>query len=97
MINLRELISDFFYRRKGIWINKHPRNIHREGPTQIVTPKTYKENRLVREFYGHGRLPCCGAETFIEGPSGGMSTNIRCGDCGKRYNITPVLGLIEEI
>ena len=97
MLSLRDLISNFFYRRKGIWVKSHPRNIHGEGPTQIVTPKEYRENRLVREFYGHGRLPCCGAKTFIEGPSGGASTNIKCSECGKRYNITPFVGQIEEI
>jgi hypothetical protein len=34
---------------------------------------------------------------YFEGPSGGISTNIFCGDCGAGFNITPVLEIAERI
>ena len=93
---LREAVKDFHYRRKGVWVGNHPRNVHGRGPTQIVTPEEYRENRLVREFYGHKRMPCCGSKQYQEGPRGGMSMNIRCA-CGKRYDVCQPAGTIEEI
>ena len=39
----------------------------------------------------------CGCKHFEEGPSGGLSTNYRCTKCHKEYNITPYLGIAEEI
>lgn len=42
--------------------------------------------------------PLCGSHRgFYEGPSGGMSTNIECISCGKKFNVTPMLGIAEEI
>lgn len=34
---------------------------------------------------------------WMEGPSGGMSTNIFCGDCGAGFNVTPVIQIAERI
>jgi hypothetical protein len=34
---------------------------------------------------------------FVEGPSGGMSTNVFCSHCGQGYNITPVAHWAELI
>lgn len=34
---------------------------------------------------------------YLEGPSGGMSTNIECSECGSKFNITPAIGLAERI
>jgi len=39
------------------------------------------------------QCPNCEKGHLYEGPSGGMSTNIRCRICGQGYNITPILGL----
>lgn len=41
----------------------------------------------------------CGIEpkAFIEGPSGGMSTNVFCARCGQGYNLTPVAHWAEMI
>lgn len=42
--------------------------------------------------------PNCGSHKgFTEGPSGGMSTNIFCADCGQGFNITPMIGIAERI
>lgn len=34
---------------------------------------------------------------LYEGPSGGMSTNVFCGNCGHGYNITPMMQRAEDI
>jgi hypothetical protein len=34
---------------------------------------------------------------FIEGPSGGMSTNVFCSQCGQGYNLTPIAQWAELI
>lgn len=45
-----------------------------------------------------GVCPDCGkAEGFYEGPSGGMSTNIKCAACEAGFNVTPVIGRAERI
>src|SRR5215475_12729377 len=44
-----------------------------------------------------GTCPDCGDNEWFEGPSGGMSTNIKCAKCGLWLNHTPVLGLAERI
>ena len=43
------------------------------------------------------KCPNCEGGQLYEGPSGGMSTNIRCHICGQGYNVTPMMGLIENI
>jgi hypothetical protein len=35
------------------------------------------------------RCPDCGSSDFIEGPSGGMCTNIMCAGCGAKFNMSP--------
>lgn len=44
-----------------------------------------------------GSMPCidCGVARWQEGPSGGMSTNYQCAECGSRFNVGP--GTIERI
>lgn len=37
----------------------------------------------------HQRCPDCRGDEFLEGPSGGMSTNIMCSSCGARFNMSP--------
>jgi hypothetical protein len=38
------------------------------------------------------RCPDCAGEYFLEGPSGGMSTNWMCANdaCGSRFNLAPL-------
>lgn len=35
--------------------------------------------------------------SVLEGPSGGMSSNVFCSNCGHGYNITPPLAMAEDI
>jgi hypothetical protein len=57
----------------------------------------YDEERMKKEFYKKGKLPCCGNTKFIEGPSGGLSLNIKCAACGEWFNICPEMEFIEKI
>lgn len=43
--------------------------------------------------------PDCGArfKGFMEGPSGGMSTNIMCFGCKHWFNVTPVIGIADRL
>ncbi len=34
---------------------------------------------------------------MLEGPSGGMSTNVKCDICERKWNLTPVIGQMERI
>lgn len=34
---------------------------------------------------------------LYEGPSGGMSTNVFCNNCGQGYNLTPMIEIAERI
>jgi len=36
-----------------------------------------------------GICPDCDSKTFDRGPEGGLSTNIRCVDCGSKFNVCP--------
>ena len=42
------------------------------------------------------QCPECGG-AFIEGPSGGMSTNVKCEDCEKRFNLSPTMQRLDRI
>lgn len=45
-----------------------------------------------------GACPHCKRKTrFYEGPSGGLSTNIQCEKCGWWFNVTPVIGIAQDI
>lgn len=47
-------------------------------------------------FYELGLMPCCrGNMGYYEGPSGGMSQNIKCGCCGHKWNMTA--GFIKRL
>src|SRR5215469_15192280 len=71
---------------------------------RFVTPTGFLSSVPVPdkpELFNAGRFdgtcPDCGNEEWLEGPSGGMSTNIKCTKCGLWLNHTPVLGLAERI
>jgi len=55
---------------------------------------TWEKNFL---YSNNFKCPNCEGGPLYEGPSGGMSTNIRCRLCGQGYNITPAMGLIQNI
>ena len=44
------------------------------------------DNKLMEKFLEHNACPDCGSDKFIEGPSGGAATNVRCRGCGHYFN-----------
>jgi hypothetical protein len=63
---------------------------------------TPAESKFLNTDNGHSGLTCifCACPEFFEGPSGGMSLNIKCGNpkCAAKYNITPgFAGFNEQI
>lgn len=55
------------------------------------------EGKLYRAI--QSECPSCHLKPprYLEGPSGGMSTNIFCGRCGQGYNVTPMIEIAEVI
>ena len=45
------------------------------------------EGKLMALFMEHNGCPDCGSGKFMEGPSGGMSTNVKCAGCGHWFNL----------
>lgn len=53
-------------------------------------------DQIVDDILKKARCPCCEEDqAILSGPSGGMSVNVACKYCGSRYNLTPVLGLLD--
>jgi hypothetical protein len=56
-----------------------------------------EEEKWARVFYREGKMPCCGSEEYYEGPSGGLCTNIKCANCGMRWNVAPAAEFIWRL
>lgn len=52
-------------------------------------------NRAIHEDDG-ACVFCGGRHMWMEGPSGGMMTNLMCGCCGQKINYSPV-GICEDL
>lgn len=49
-----------------------------------------KEKGLKLECVRKNKCPDCKVkDQIMEGPHGGMSVNVRCANCGSKFNITP--------
>ena len=46
------------------------------------------DEKVMKLFLKHNCCPDCGSTTFMEGPSGGMSTNVRCHGCKHWFNMS---------
>jgi hypothetical protein len=46
------------------------------------------EDKLMNLFMEYNACPDCGSTKFMEGPSGGMSTNVKCAGCGHWFNMS---------
>lgn len=61
------------------------------GEAQLIE---VEENPLITSIEKN-RCPDCGGEGFLQGPSGGISTNIMCANekCKAKFNIMVSIGL----
>jgi len=76
-------IKNFFNKLRGS-------NKISESSNSSLTDGKENDNNL--------KCPNCKYDKWYEGPSGGMSTNIQCGNCGKWYNHTPFgLDFIRDV
>ncbi len=41
----------------------------------------------ITSFFGKLVCPDCDAMTFLEGPHGGLSVNVKCENCGSEFNV----------
>jgi len=45
------------------------------------------DKKVMELFLKYDACPDCGCEKFMEGPSGGGATNVKCGGCGHWFNL----------
>lgn len=45
------------------------------------------DGKLKDLFLKYNACPDCGSESFMEGPSGGAATNVKCNGCGHWFNL----------
>ncbi len=65
---------------------------------KFVSPLNLDERLWNRLIENGGCLKCDERpKSFVEGPSGGVSTNVFCPWCGQGYNLTPLAQWAEEI
>jgi len=60
----------------------------RAACTQACDKIEMDEDKLMGLFLKYNCCPDCGGEQFMEGPSGGMSTNVRCSSCKHWFNMS---------
>ena len=79
--------------------------------TSFFTPRTQNPYKNTRRYSASGEhellfdqlsqkgCPDCGCSDFNEGPSAGLSVNIRCAneECHSEFNIMPMGGWAERI
>lgn len=66
-------------------------------PRRDIPVEETDGGKLFRDIMERGCLECGTRDDYVEGPSGGLSTNIFCARCGAGYNITPLVGIAERI
>lgn len=74
-------------RNKKLW------TLLRKMSNKIIYERRSKENKRITKYedkiISSGKCPNCKISPLYEGPSGGLSQNIRCYTCGQGYNISP--------
>jgi transcription elongation factor Elf1 len=80
-------IKSFFRKKKAsIELTVSTKKLSKDG--EPITK--WEEDYLTANKW---KCPNCESGPLYEGPSGGMSTNIRCRICGQGYNVTPGMGI----
>jgi hypothetical protein len=87
---LREIIGHY-------WEKTRPPSLNDLGFRES-TPITEQERLWNRLIDAGGCIKCNKRpKGFYEGPSGGLSTNVFCSQCGQGYNLTPMVHFAEMI
>lgn len=70
-------------------------NVINPGRKKAAAPPTpskpQSSDPLVQALFDENKCPDCGAKEFFDGPSGGMSQNIKCAntECGSEFCVVP--------
>ena len=94
------LISGFIFFPLGMYFifKPKPEKSAFEKANPHLKPAEETEDAIT--FFDNKKMPCCGSSQYYDGPSGGMTTNIECCKCGRKYNAN-IMGFgpryIEEI
>ena len=58
-----------------------------------------EEKMLKKRFYDQRICPNClkTRKAFVQGPRAGLSINVKCGNCGAKFKVTPQMRMIERI
>lgn len=87
---LRQIVGRYWEQVRPPYLNSIG---HREADPLSDGEKLW--NRLVS---AGGCVECSTKpKGFIEGPSGGLCTNVFCSHCGQGYNLTPLVHTAEKI
>jgi hypothetical protein len=88
--HLRNIIGNY-------WSRNRPPSINDIGLREA--PPLRDSERLWNQLIDAGGCVDCAKlpKGFYEGPSGGMSTNVFCSQCGQGYNLTPIAHFAERI
>ena len=57
--------------------------------TELCEKVERDNDKLTKVARKHNCCPDCGGKNFLEGPQGGISTNIMCAKCRHRFNASP--------
>lgn len=61
-----------------------------------ATSQGVNSSELLDALYKN-MCPDCGGKEFLEGPRGGMCVNIKCNNCGSKFNISETMRFAERI
>jgi len=93
IFNYDKELSDSFFAElrklkieKDLCITDFPCKNCNENCTGPCDKIEMDDNKLKELFLKYNACPDCGSENFIEGPSGGLCTNVKCDGCGHWFN-----------
>jgi len=75
-----------FWKKKELFPCSSNNCLVRMACTKACDKLIMDEDKLKDAFLEHKCCPDCGSSEFLEGPSGGMCTNVKCAGCGHWFN-----------
>jgi hypothetical protein len=96
-MTIMKWLRNLFRRRTDLYPLQEKEMVQIDTRTGEQTPVRKTEAGKLWKIIATNHCPDCNGEGFYEGPSGGMSTNIECATCGRKFNVTPVTGRAERI
>ena len=82
--------------RKKIWLTLEQHK-QRKEKREVQKQKDKDPRHSLWKRLGKEGCIKCGCQNMIEGPKAGLSTNVQCVKCGKKYNLTIVFEFAEEL